>query len=124
MYIETVQLLQDSLPYSAFYIAFLFQFSTRIIPIFIAKNLGKILIAEKANKVNTCYNITMYMKSLVQSLSHVWLGLQHTRLPLHYLPECTQTSVHLAGDAIQPSHPVFPASPPALTLSQHQGLFQ
>ena len=51
MYIETVQLLQDSLPYSAFYIAFLFQFSTSIIPIFIAKNLGKILIAEKAKRI-------------------------------------------------------------------------
>ena len=28
------------------------------------------------------------------------------------------------GDAIQPSHPLLPPSPPALNLSQHQGLFQ
>ena len=28
------------------------------------------------------------------------------------------------GDAIQPSHPLLPASPTALNLSQHQGLFQ
>ena len=28
------------------------------------------------------------------------------------------------GDAIQPSHPLSPPSPPALNLSQHQGLFQ
>ena len=28
------------------------------------------------------------------------------------------------GDAIQPSHPLSPASPPAFNLSQHQGLFQ
>ena len=28
------------------------------------------------------------------------------------------------GDAIQPSHPLSSPSPPALSLSQHQGLFQ
>ena len=31
---------------------------------------------------------------------------------------------HWVGDAIQPSHPLSPTSPPALNLSQHQGLFQ
>ena len=30
---------------------------------------------------------------------------------------------HWVGDAIQPSHPLSPLSPPALSLSQHQGLF-
>ena len=29
---------------------------------------------------------------------------------LHYLPEFAQTHVHWVGDAIQPSHPVFPFS--------------
>ena len=28
----------------------------------------------------------------------------------------------VVGDAIQPSHPLSPPSPPALNLSQHQGL--
>ena len=42
----------------------------------------------------------------------------------HQLPEFTQTHVHLAGDAIQPSHPQSSPSPPALNLSRHQGLFQ
>ena len=43
-------------------------------------------------------------------------------LPVHHqLPEFTQVHV---GDAIQPSHPLSPSSPPALNLSQHQGLFQ
>ena len=36
----------------------------------------------------------------------------------------TQTHVHQVGDAIQPSHPLSSPSPPALNLSQHQGLFQ
>ena len=40
------------------------------------------------------------------------------------LPEFTQTHVHWVGDAIQPSHPLSSPSPPALNLSQHQGLFQ
>ena len=36
----------------------------------------------------------------------------------HYLPEFAQT--HWVSDAIQPSHPLLPASSPALNLSQHQ----
>ena len=43
---------------------------------------------------------------------------------LHDLPEFAEIRVHWAGDAIQPSHPLSPPSPPALNLSQHQGLFQ
>ena len=42
----------------------------------------------------------------------------------HQLPESTQTHVHWVGDDIQPSHPLSSPSPPALNLSQHQGLFQ
>ena len=46
-------------------------------------------------------------------------------LPVHHqLPESTQTQVHWVGDAIQPSHPLSSPSPPALNLSQHQGLFK
>ena len=52
-------------------------------------------------------------------------GLQHTWfLVLHYLPEFAQTHVHWIGDAIQPSHSLSSPSPPAFSLSQHQGLFQ
>ena len=40
------------------------------------------------------------------------------------LLEFTQTHVHWAGDAIQPSHPLSSPSPPALNLSQRQGLFK
>ena len=42
----------------------------------------------------------------------------------HQLPEFTQTNVHRIGDVIQRSHPVSSPSPPALSLSQHQGLFK
>ena len=43
---------------------------------------------------------------------------------LHHLLEIAQTHVHWVGDAIQPSRPLSLPSPPALSLSQHQGLFQ
>ena len=47
------------------------------------------------------------------------------RLPVHHqLPEFTQTRVHWVGDAIQPSYPLSSPGPPALNLSQHQGLFK
>ena len=47
-----------------------------------------------------------------------------TRFPvLHCLLEVTQTHVHWVDDAIQSFHPLSPSSPPALNLSQYQGLF-
>ena len=46
-------------------------------------------------------------------------------LPVHHqLPEFTQTHVHWVGDAIQPAHLLSSPSPPALILSQYQGLFK
>ena len=42
----------------------------------------------------------------------------------HQFPELTQTHVHGVSNAIQPSHPLLSPSPPALNLSQHQGLFK
>ena len=46
-------------------------------------------------------------------------------LPVHHqLPEFTQTHVHWVGDTIQRSHPLSSPFPPALNLSQHQGLFR
>ena len=45
--------------------------------------------------------------------------------PVQYQPlEPTQAHVLHISDAIQPSHPLSPPSPPALSLSQHQSLFQ
>ena len=45
-------------------------------------------------------------------------------LPVHHQLPSTQTHVHQVGDAIQPSHPLASPSPPALSHSQHQGLFK
>ena len=43
---------------------------------------------------------------------------------LHHLPEFAENHVHWVNDAIQPSYPLLSPSPPALNLSQYQGLFQ
>ena len=66
---------------------------------------------------------------VVQSLSHVWLfetPWSACSTPgfsvLHHLPEFAQTHVHWVSEAIQPSHPLLSPSPPAFTISQHQGL--
>ena len=45
-------------------------------------------------------------------------------LVLHYLLKFAQTHVHWVNDATQPPHPLLSPSPPALNLSQYQGLFQ
>ena len=42
----------------------------------------------------------------------------------HQLLGFSQTHVHWVGDSVQPSHPLLSPSPPALNLSQHQGLFK
>ena len=58
--------------------------------------------------------------NLCNSMNHSTPGLPVQ----HQLLESTQTYVHWICDAIQPSQPLSSPSPPALNLSQHQGLFQ
>ena len=64
--------------------------------------------------------------SVTQSCPTLYDPMDHSMpgLPVHHqLLQFTQTYVHRVGDAIQPSHPLSSPSPPALNLSQHQGLF-
>ena len=91
------------------------------------------------------FNFQLIMKETVFPRQKLWLSLlqfssDHSLscvqlcdpmnrstpgLPVHHqLPEFTQTHVHRVSDAIQPSHPLSSLSPPALNLSQHQGLFK
>ena len=87
-------------------------------------------------KVNCRYHDTSLQKtclssvqfsSVPQSCPTLCNPVNHSTpgLPVHHhLPEFTQTHVHRVGDAIQPFHPLSTPSPPALNLSQHQGLFK
>ena len=75
------------------------------------------------------WNCWMIWFSSVQLFSHVWpcnpMDCSTPGLPVHpQLLEFAQTCVHWVGDAIQPSHPLLPPSPPTLNLSLHQGLFK
>ena len=57
--------------------------------------------------------------------SLLWWWLHGSALEIiHLLPKLAQTHVHQVSDAVQPSHPLSSPSPPAFSLSQHQGLFQ
>ena len=70
---------------------------------------------------------TVQFSSVAQSCPTLCYPVNHSMpgLPVHHqLPGFTQTHVHWVGDAIQPPHPLSSPSPPAFSLSQHQGLFQ
>ena len=72
-------------------------------------------------------NLTIQFSSVAQSCPTLCdpMNFSTPGLPVHHqLPESTQPHVHRVGDAIQPSPPLSSPSPPALNLSQHQGLFK
>ena len=71
--------------------------------------------------------VTVHFSSVPQSCPTLCdpMDCSAPGFPVHHqLLELAQTHVHWVGDAIQPSHPLSSPSPPALKLSQHQGLFQ
>ena len=73
------------------------------------------------------YPPTVQLSSVAQSCPTLCDSMNRSTpgLPVHHqLPESTQSHGHRVGDAIQPSHPLSPPSPPALNLSQHQSLFK
>ena len=76
------------------------------------KNENKMLLSSA--------QFTQLCPTLCNSMNRSMPGL-----PVHHqLPKFTQTQVHWVSDAIQPSHPLSPLSPPAFNLSQHQRLFK
>ena len=67
-----------------------------------------------------CRSVTKSCPTLCDPMNHSTPGF-----PVIYcLLEFAQTLVRGISDAIQPSHPLSLPSPPAFSLSQHQGLFQ
>ena len=74
-----------------------------------------------------CILSTVRFSSVAQLCPTLCDPMNHSMpgLPVHHqLLESTQTHVHWVNDAIQRSHPLLSSSPPALNLSQHQGLFK
>ena len=113
------------------------QFSLPIVP---QKSWGNFLIKLNMDIVcflrcpqdqkTVCVYVCIYSSSVQFSRSVVpdslqSHGLQHARLPCPSpTPRDAQTHVHQVSDAIQPSHLPLSPSPPAFSLSQHEGLFQ
>ena len=86
-------------------------------------------------KMNSMYTIlttlhilySVQFSSVAQSCPTPWdpIDCSTPGLPVYFqLPEFIQTHVQWVSDAIQPSHPLSPPSPPAFNISQHQGLFK
>ena len=72
------------------------------------------------------FTLMQVFSSVAQSCLTLCDPMDHSMpsLPVHHqLLELTQAHVHRVSDAIQPSHPLSSPSPPAFSLSQHQGLF-
>ena len=70
--------------------------------------------------VDCCYSVAKSCLTLCNPMDYSTPGF-----PVHHhLLEFAQNHVHWVSDAIQPSHPLSPPSPPAFSLSQYQGLFK
>ena len=72
------------------------------------------------NIIYCCSSVVRLCLTLCDPMDRSMLGFP----VLHHLPGFAQTHVHWVDDAIQPSHSLSPSSPPAFSLSQHQGLVQ
>ena len=71
-------------------------------------------------KISSNWIIVVQLCPTLQPYGHSTPGLS----TLHCLPEFAQTHDRWVVDAIQPFYPPSPLSPPALNLSQHQGIVQ
>ena len=73
-----------------------------------------------------CPQASFFETCSVAQLSPTFYNPMDSSVPgfpvFHHLLEPSQTHVYWVSDAIQPSHPLSPLSPPALNLSQSQGL--
>ena len=69
---------------------------------------------------NFCCSVTQLCPTLCHPVHYSTPGF----CVLPYLLEFAQTHVRWVDDAVQPSHPLLPPSPPALNLSQYQSLYQ
>ena len=103
----------------------------------VGKDLRRLLLKPCLQSKHRIFTLCMYLsqpggqrpqKAVVQSLSCLTpcnpTNCSTPGFPVHHhLPESAQTHVHWVM-CIQPFRPLSSPSPPALNLSQHQGLFQ
>jgi len=88
---------------------------------------GQVIVGPHDSPTSEGLISSIQFSSVAQSCPTLCDPMNHSTpgLPVHHqLLEFTQTHDHWVNDAIQPTHPLLSPSPPALNLSQHQGLFQ
>ena len=82
-------------------------------------------VSEETVPATQTQTTTRTITSETQTITGMVVGWGSHSDPVHHqLPEFTQTHIHRVSDAIEPSHPLSSSSCPALSLSQHQGLFK
>ena len=95
------------------------------------KRNGRAVVSKKKKKKRK--EILTYKKIITVSCCCCWVTescqilcdhIDYSTPGLYYTLEFAQTHVHWVSDVIQPFHSPSLPSPPALNLSQHQGLFQ
>ena len=86
--------------------------------------LKSLLQHQSGFRGDSISSVSQSCPTLCNPMNHSIPGLHPFSPRHHQLPEFTQTHVHWVSDAIQPSHPLLSPCPPALNLSQHQGLFK
>ena len=82
---------------------------------------------ERLYSVTLLFNLYSEFSSVIQSCPILCdpMGCSMLGFPVcHWLLVLTQTHVHQVSDAIQPSHPLSPPSPPTFNLFQHWDIFQ
>ena len=86
------------------------------------------MLCSDIRSVSTLFHIVFYQFSSVAQSCPTLCDPMDCSMPgfhVHHQDlQLAQTHVHRVSDAIQPSHPLSSPSPPALSLSQHQGLFK
>ena len=83
----------------------------------------KIVFTFSCLWLRVCVHFVVQSLSSVQLFATPWTAACQASCP-SLLLDFAQTHIHCANNAIQPSHPLSPPSPLALSLSQPQGLFQ
>ena len=79
---------------------------------------------QKWIRVQLCSISSVQSHSCVLIFTTSWTEARQASLSIINSQSLPRLNVHQVSDAIQPSHPLSSPSPPAFSLSQHQGLFQ
>ena len=70
------------------------------------------------------HSSVQFSRSVMSNSATPWIAARQVSWSITNSRSSLRLNVHRVSDAIQPSHPLLPPSPPAPNPSQHQSLFQ